>query len=358
MITQATQHLITTVRDPSSSEADMRAAAQSFLDAASRATAGEANAALAELAGHLSLDDPSRAAFLALVCGALVERGGDPSALTQPLIRRLPPLLESSAALADACLARMPKPEGEDQDPAEAFEKVRQQVAREIPLENAAWQALNLFWRPAIALFSVSPSARAEARGLRDLAARIADHHEGGHWLQLIFSVLDNEPVLAIEPQTLAGILARISGVVDNFQLNVLLMDGFPRPGILARRRVPKRVAEVARGIGPQQTNETVTGVWNLYTWQAIEPGLKLPDPGDYGANKYWVWNEGSPEDIPAFEGRRVILLGPASYSRSWGSQRMFDKLPAKLEIERQLSKGQVTDWLQRMVAAKAVKGE
>jgi len=354
MINQATQDLIATVCDPSSSEASMRAAAQSLLNAVAGATAAEANAALSELAGYISLDDLSRAAFLALVCGALVENGCDPSALSQPLSRRLQSLLESSARLADACITHMPKPEGEDDDPAEAFEKAKQQVARAMPLENAAWEALNEFWRPAIAVFSVSPSARAEAHGLRDLAAKVADHHEGGHWLRLMLSVLDNEPVLAIEPQTRLGMLARMSGVVDNFQLNVLLMDTFPRSGIPARRRVPKRVADVARGLGPQQTDDTVTGAWNLYTWRAIEPGLCLPDPSDYGARNCWVWNEGSPEDIPVFEGRRVILLGPASYSRSWRCQRMFDGLPANLAVERQLTEGEVTDWLQRMAAAKA----
>jgi hypothetical protein len=159
---------------------------------------------------------------------------------------------------------------------------------------------------------------------------------------------------LAIEPQTTLGILGRISGVVDNFQLNVLLMDGFPKSGFLARRRVPQRVADVARGVGPQQTDDTVTGCWNLYTWKAIEPGFKLPDPKDYAASAHWIWNEGSPEDIPVFQGRRIILLGPASYPRSWQSLRMFDKLPAKLECERKLTKSESTDWLQRMVAAKS----
>jgi hypothetical protein len=354
MITQATHHLIATVRDASSDEANMRAAAQSVLNAVAGSTPAEANAALSELARCISLDDLSRAAFLAMVCGALVENGCDPSALSQPLSRRLQSLLESSARLADACIARMPKPEGEDDNPPEAFEDTRQQVGRAMPLENAAWEALNTFWRPAIAVFSVSPSARAEARGLRELAAKIADHHAGGHWLRLMLSVLDNEPVLAIEPRTRLGMLARMSGVVDNFQLNVLLMDAFPRSGILARRRVPKRVADIARGHGPQQTNDTVTGVWNLYTWKAIEPDLSLPDPKDQGGSSGWIWNEGSPEDIPVFEGRRVILLGPASYSRSWGCQRMFGKLPAALEIERALAKAEVTAWLQRMTAAKA----
>ncbi|HXG08344.1 MAG TPA: hypothetical protein VNK04_00995 [Gemmataceae bacterium] len=354
MVTAAIQHLLATVRDTSSSAADMRAAAQSLLSAVAQATVAEANAALAQLAEHILLDDLSRAAFLALVCGALVEQGCDPSVLNQPLNQRLRALLEASARLADACIARIPELEGED-NPAETFAKARQQVADAMPLEDAAWQALDLFWRPAIAVFSVSRAARAEARGLRDLAAKIANYHEGGHWLQLMLSVLDDEPLLAIEPHTRLGMLARMSGIVDNFQLHVLLMDTFPHAGILPRRRVPKRVADVARGLGPQQTDDTVTGNWNLYTWKAIEPDLRLPDPSDYGASVYWIWNEGSPEDIPVFEGYRVVLLGPASYSRSWGCQRMFDKLPASLDVERRLAKSEVTDWLQRMAAAKGV---
>jgi hypothetical protein len=290
---------------------------------------------------------------VALVCGALVERGCDPAAIAQPLCERLQSLLEAAAVLADACRARMPKPEGKDQDPDATFENVRQQLTSQMPLETAAWEALKEFWRPAIAVFSVGASSRAAARGLRDLAAKIADHHEAGHWLRLMLSVLDDEPILVIEPKTGLGILARISGIVENFQLNVLLMDGFPKAGFFARRRIPHRVADVARGAGPQQTEDIVTGVWNLYTWQAIEPGLKLPDPNNYGANAHWIWNEGSPEDIPVFQGRRVILLGPPSYPRSWRSQRMFDKLPARLECERKLTRDEITDWLQRMIAAK-----
>lgn len=140
--------------------------------------------------------------------------------------------------------------------------------------------------------------------------------------------------MLVIEPKKTLGIYARISGVVDNFQLNVLLMDGFPQSGLLARRRVPKRVADVARGDGPQQTEDTVTSVWNMYTWQAIGSDFTMPNRADYDSSQFWVWNEGTPEDIPVFDGRRVVLLGPASYPRSWQSQRMFDNLPATLKID------------------------
>lgn len=354
MLNEAMQNLVALARDGSSSEQDLRGAAQAFLDAVAEASPREANAALEALAQHISLDDLSRGAFLALVCGAMVEDGCDPSAMTEPLIGRLQYLLASAAELADACRARMPHREDSAEDDEEdAFDTVRQQVAGDMPLENDAWEALTQFWRPAIAVFSVSAPARAAARDLRGLAAKIAEYHEGGHWLRLMLSVLDDEPILALEPQSGAGLLGRISGVVDNFQLNVLLMDGFPRAGAPSRRRVSKRVAEVARGIGPQQMDDTVTGAWNLYTWQALEADLKLPDPSDQTASDCWIWNEGVPEDIPVFEGRRVILLGPSSYARTWRSQRMFDKLPARLDIESELSRRDVNDWLHRMLAAK-----
>jgi hypothetical protein len=210
----------------------MRAAAQSLFNAVGQSTSAEANASLSQLVGYISLDDPLRGAFIALVCGALVEDGCDPAALIEPLTRRLKPLLESSARIAEVCVARMPKLEDDD-DPAEAFEKIWEQVAPEMPLEAKAWESLNLLWRPTIAVFSVSPSARAGARGLHHFAAKIEDYHEAGHWLRRMLSVLDDEPILVIEPQTRRGMLARMLGVVENFQLNVLLMDTFPRGFLL-----------------------------------------------------------------------------------------------------------------------------
>jgi hypothetical protein len=353
MLIEATNSLIETARDGTATDADMNSSAQSFFDAIRVASPDDVNAALRTLSAHFDLENASRGAFLALVCGALVERGCDPLAIAKPLTERLASLLESSAELANACADQIAESEDKEEDPIERFEKTREQLVPTMAQQNAAWKALEQFWRPAIAVFSISPESRSSARHLRNLAAQISDYHDAGHWLQLMLAVLDDEPIVAIEPKTNLGILGRISGVVDNFQLNVLLMDAFPKSGFLARRRVPQEVADVARGNGPQQSHHTVTSVWNLYTWAAIEAGMVLPDPGDYGSSAHWVWNEGTPADIPVLDGHRVILLGPASYPRSWQSQRMFDNLRGNLEIERTLTKDEISEWLQRMIAAK-----
>jgi hypothetical protein len=365
----ATKKLIDTVRNKSAREDDIQQAAGDFFRAVGKVAKPEAEAQMALLAGHFDLPDPERGAFLARMCGALVEGGIDPLPMARPLRLRLQTLLEDCAKLADACRAQLPVTKtpnitreerdqfgGDDEtdesdanDENRAFSDARAKLAAQLPRENAAWEALHTFWLPAIAVYSVCPEARYAAQSLRAPAQRIAEFHEGGHWIQLILSVLDYEPLLVIEPETRTGFLARSFGIVDNFQLNTLVMDTFPTNG--GMRRVPLAVAETARGRGPQTGEQIVTAAWNLYAWQALRPNLQLPDAGSYDSNQHWIWNEGIPADIPLFENRRVILLGPKSYDRSWRSQRMFDKLAANLHIERQLSRDEATGWLQRMAA-------
>jgi len=102
-VTDATEALLATARAASSTNADLNAAAQGFFDAISGTSVEDANAAMRILSNYFHLDDTSRAAFLALVCGALVEDGCDPLAIAEPLTERISSLLELSAALADAC---------------------------------------------------------------------------------------------------------------------------------------------------------------------------------------------------------------------------------------------------------------
>jgi hypothetical protein len=367
MIFPTTKNLIETAKNPARKPADVDAAGQKFFAAVENLTKAEKEEQMAALAEHFDLPDVHRSAFLALMCGALVEQGCDPQPMAAPLRAALKKVLESCGRLLEACRAKMPAVIPEDDDdsddsdeagytPAEAaFMEARQQVAPKMPKENEAWEALKQFWRPAIAAYTKNDMARIAAQSLRPLALPIAEFHEGGHWLQLVLSVLDNEPLVVIEPETNTGVLARISGVVDNFQLHILLMDAFPRTGNFSGRRVPLNIAEMARGSGPQELEEMlVTGYWNLYTYQALQANKQLPPSSEFSSSTHWIWNEGLPADIPVLAGRRVVLLGPPSIERTWRAMRTFDFLRANLTIEKQLSAAEVDDWLQKMVAAKS----
>lgn len=366
MLTQSAQALLDLARSPTASDAEVEAGSRQLLALSDRAPLVERSQALRILSQSLHLPDPARAAVLALLCGALLENGADPAGLAGPLTERLQGMLQSSITLAEAARAHLAAEEERAEDEADeavdqegddegtedesGFEELCRAVAPSMPREALEWGALKVLWRPAVALYSRDPAARAAAQPLRPLAEALVEIHEAGYWLNMLFRVLHEEPILVLEPSTGLGIIGKFSGIVENFQLHTILMDIFPRTGFHLGGRVSKRVAQVARGIGPQQTNDTVIGVWNLYNWPALRPDLTLPGMED-GAT-HWIWGEGNPEDIATFEGHRVVLLGPPSYQRSWQSQRMFAGLPADLTVERKLNKEEVRQWLQRLAAA------
>lgn len=348
-VTALTTRVLEAARDPAGSKEQFQAVAQELLEALPGTTAVEVDAVIAAMAEGIDVADPARASLVGLICGGLVERGGSPAGLAGPLIRRLGSILPQARGLLAAASATVPT---EAEDAAEKIEAALARLTAKMPAEAAAWSLLEQLFAPAYALFCHLPDARRRAAGLLPDLDALAGVHPRAHWLGRLIRVLDNEPYLAIEPATASGIQGRMSGISENFQLNVLLMDVFPQRGWFAKRRVSKTAASIARGIGPQQTNEVLHGTWNLYTRRALQSDGTLPDPmqGAQGdVRKSWIWNEGVPADIPPFDGFRIILLGPPAYDRTWSAQRDFATLPAVLTVERQLSPTDVSQWLTRM---------
>lgn len=361
------EELSSMVASPKATGDEINAVAASLYEAAEQAKRGEINEAMGILSSGLAVEDASRGGFLATVCVALVEYGGDVSSISVPLIEKLGELLGSSKQMLEECLERMPnneerteRQEDKAQDHLELFEKTRKQVAVYMPAEAEAWDSLDIFWPPAILMFSISPDARAEANHLMALTGKLAAYQNGAYWLDIMLKVLHEEPILVIEPAKQLGIMGRMSGIAGNFQLHVLLMDVFPQKGWFVSPRIPSCVVEVARGNGPQQTDDIVSGQWNMYSWQGLQPSLTLPDHWQWSSKEHWIWGEGLPADIPVFDGYRVILLGPPSYPRTWRSQRLFENLPANIEVVKRLARPEVKQWLQRMatMAAKSAQKE
>lgn len=348
---QAARELLAALKDTTPDD-EVDALIRVLADALQRASKNAAAEALEVLSSGLEVPDPERAGVAARVMGAMLEAGARPTpardAMLSCLRRTVPRCVELATAAHETIGA---PPEGLDDEAAEQWVTERensamQRIAAQRPELADAWQRLAAVWPGAIALFSVDPIARAQAHDLIPLAEPLDEVHEAAGWLRAILSVLHNEPFVAIEPATKTGIAGRMSGIVENFQLNVLLMDAFP-----GDERVSEAAVTVARGDGPQQTEEQVTGAWNLYTYAALQPGTELPDASDHSFSETWIWNEGMPADIPQLDEHRVILLGPAPFPRSWQAQRMFLKLPAALDA-RVLDEEAVQEWLGRIEAA------
>jgi hypothetical protein len=348
LMNEALQNLINVLESNSKLE-EAQTAARSLLQPSQDATEQEVSKVLETLGSKITTLKNSRAAFCALICGAIIENGHDCQPVVEPILNRARTMLETSASIHAKCIAAEPKLAGDVEDaeeegfdPHELFEKTIDGFRDELPDDVDAWYSLNSIWRPVIVVLSLKPDARDAFRDAYPIAAEISDFSEAGHWISLILEVLENEPFVAIEPETKTGILGKFSGIVDNFQLNMLLMGIFPETSATKFPRISRTAAEVAIGEGPQATDETIAAPWNLCSYQAISKDGSF----DASDTENWIWNEGKPSDIPVLDGHRIILLGPATYERNFAAQRMFAKLKSDIEIEETLSEQQIDEWM------------
>lgn len=350
MTNEAAQKFADLVRDDSTEKPQIEAAVREML-ASTGKSGDDPNETLRMMSELVGIDNHVRGGFVAVVCGALVEQGCDPTIMAAPMTDSLRVIMPSCCRLLDTVQAEMPEfnEEDEEVDLDELFAQTLDGVKDRMPNEANDWKALEAFWRGAVVAYSTVPEERKKAADLRPLAEKLSDAHEAGHCLGKLLAVLDDEPMIALDPEQRLGIVGRMSGISENFQLSGLLMDCFPNPGIFRRRRISKKSAAILRGDGPQMSDETLTAPWNLYTYQAIAGGNSLPGEGEMGDSEHWICNEGIPDDIPLALDKRVILIGPMSYPRMFQCQRMFQKLPASIDIDETLSPEQVDQWVSRI---------
>jgi len=179
--------------------------------------------------------------------------------------------------------------------------------------------------------------------------------------LRMLLQILEHEMIVVLHPETEQGYLISIDGITDNYQLHILLSDALivekkgilfskgPRFGIQGKRP-PKEVVEVMQGDGPQCIETPSIGTWNLYHWTAVGEDGKLPENPEA---QDWIWNEGIPADILKLEGNRIVLLGEPKYFRSWKTCRSIDALKGKIEIQKVMTRSEVTDWMNHLAASK-----
>ena len=145
-----------------------------------RATPEAAGEALATLASGLNSLDPEPAGVASRIVGAMIESGHDPRPARAAMLGVLQTTLPLCASLAEEARATVGEPPEDlelDDDATEAWIAERREKALNVAAARArrrleAWQRLHEIWPGAIALLSVDPDARAEARELgRDRGA-------------------------------------------------------------------------------------------------------------------------------------------------------------------------------------------
>lgn len=302
-----------------------------------------------------TLPNLDRASLATTICGYLVEKGFPSDAVLEQFIGFYENLLDKSRIFYEMFYAEIRQVDEMDEGREAKINKIFSDLIGDKetikPETYNAVVSLDKFYACAISLFSINKDNFYTAKKrLGEKVAFVGAYNQGCYWIDKLFTVLFDEPVVVIDIDRKTGFRGKINGVVDNYQLQHLLM-GLPclNDGGTA---ISEEDLEVVNGTGEQKTEHSIEGKWNMYNlelceqddWQQIinneQPSLSTE------FRSTWIWNEGTPADITIHDGYRVILLGKPSYSRSTAIQRTFKNLKASIEIESELTAEEIDNWL------------
>lgn len=352
--------------------ADRGATARALYDAAVAvqrllpdATVAELDDALHRMTESLPTLHRLAAAKVAITCGAVVERGGDPHIAGPGLVSLLPDVLGWTIRFHERCEEKARADgtitgENEDGDrpsPAELGKKYLNAVFADVP--EAAWgyAAEEETTLAAIAHLARSKTLR-KATEQRPELLELSDRLDGvfgsgRSFLTKMLLTLDDEPLLVLHPEQGKGYRLTASAIPDNFMLHTALMGhllGDPAEGWIAAERIDlAAVRQAMRQLGDGSAPH-MNGAFNLWNWTGVRADGTLPAPGS--ASEHWIWNEGVPADIAPFDGLRVVVLGPPPYSRGWPGGSIFGGLFPEVVVQEKLSADAVKEWMTKLASA------
>jgi hypothetical protein len=287
------------------------------------------------LAALLNKVPPLARGQLAVLVGACVESGADPVSCAPRVLADLAKSLELGRAFAEEWSETI---EHELPDPEQAPPVSFSQLFDAFTVDAvSAWWTLPQLEMGALAMLQ-RPEVR---RRLGPIRALLQERHDtfaekSGRWnkcLDYVLRVLDDEPVVVLHRETGTGYRIRMSGMGDNFQLHTLLADA-----LIGGGHVPGE-APAADAVAACRDAEGMVPSFGSFN-------LVAPDGS-------WIWNEGTPSDIPVVDGVRLLVLDPEPYRRFWPAGRFFPCMPGDLVLERVLSEQETAAWFAHVQPAK-----
>jgi len=287
---------------------------------------------------------------LAILAGALVEWGGSPMPLREVLPARVVVAMRCTAqfpaAWKDASGGR-PLPDalaGEGKREAiglmVAHGERKGWSQRDALMLVMSWFDVRDWIKPAITVLADREFRQAltgqERASVRDAAAAIAGWLEGAKWLQGLAMVLDDEPLIVLDPASGRGFRLTMSGVGDNFQLHTLLAD---------------RLAGNIPGLDPPH---------RVWVEQATDAPLVMQPPTDPIKRRFrlldgegaYVPPEGRPAGIGMTDGVRVLVLHPSHGDYGWSNGRAYPRMSPRLTLDTVLSDAETAEWIRRIAPA------
>ncbi|MFC8721071.1 hypothetical protein [Kitasatospora sp. NPDC057198] len=304
----------------------------------------------------------------AVLAGACVERGGSPAALAGVLPARTAAALRMFAMVPGLWAQQVPDgfpppPDWSSPDAVDEVVRACTAVGARGGFGAAEMRAVALSWFDAEDWLRASITvlghrefrAAADPEELRELRAATEDVAElslvpeefglrgvarRALWADQLAAVLDDEPLIVLDPGSGRGFALTMSGVGDNFQLHTLLADrliGSRLRGLLPGEPPARSWVAAATGGSPRTAPD--------------DPVLRRFRLFD-GHGRY-VAPEGIPADIRPLDGVRVLVLHPPRGRFGWTSGRVFEHLVPSLRLERRLPRQEAAAWLRRTAPAR-----
>jgi hypothetical protein len=338
---------------------ELREAIESVMKAFRPRDAKGTKAAL-DVLGKGVMGAQGRAAqVLLLALGALVEAGAPPELAWPSIEHKLAPMIVGAGRFAQECVDRTDLV-GLD----EAVQRESEDVKKDFPRDFAAWQIVRSKCMAANACLTRSPKLREKVRTSTDLlkalrtAETLVDQVDEVRAFSRILRLVHDEPLLVIHPETRKGFRFVMRDLSTNVELYVLLLDalvGDPTKGLLkARRPNAKAVATIKDPDKAPKGDVALDVPFHTVAWTGLHADATLPDPTTSRETERWVWLEGVPADIPAFEGERVILLQGPVMKRDVGVEVPYDALFPTLKLKSRLASAEVDRLLAKMAKAAA----
>ncbi len=305
------------------------------------------NDGIRQLIEGLNVPDVFVACRCAIMMGALVERGGDPSLGFPAVLDRLETLMplwqRTSQLLEHHCGIQH----------ISALTEAMLDVMARVDLDCVKMVlGAPCIVPAAMAMLARVPANRdtARARGalmetLGELAGR--DHH--AFFLEETLSAVDDMPLLVLHLDQKRGVKVRLDFVRNNFHLFSLIQTVLVSEGVFTGKEPNRDLMDLATG-SSLHAAETIThddAGFDYLNWTAIQADATIDRTNQ-------VQGELSPAALFKYEETPVLLLSDLQTPRQWDAgffRPYHEYLRSGIRIEKQLTSQDVGDWLTRLRA-------
>ncbi|MCE9560465.1 MAG: hypothetical protein K8U57_00275 [Planctomycetes bacterium] len=301
-------------------------------------TEEELNDVLHRIVSTIGVPDGFKASVMALLCGTLVDWGADSTEFGNLLLARLPGFLVLAESVAE-----------------HAETVASEELLAANPEGFSAWQGLSLMLLGTMSVLMRRVDFRQAARTNPELVLSLValrDRNKEAEFVATTLGYTDGLELIVLHPHEGRAFLVELEAVNTNFHLFTLLQGELIGGGLLQGEAVDPAVIAVARGEIPHEALVNDQARFHFYNWMGLQPDGTLAE-NDMAT---WVWGEAHPEEIPEFEGIRLLILGPPLMGvKPWDSNffaNIHDALRSAARVVQVLPDDQVAGWIEVLMRA------